>query len=118
VVSADGSNFIKTMPRLSETHGAVKVVAVRICGPTPARDIAAACLRIAEQFQEDVGKYGVYHYSGLPNLSWADFASVCLPSWQNRTVNAIPTCDYLTPAMHPLNSRKDCKRTSQVFGIS
>ncbi len=74
VVSAHGANFVKTMLRLSDTRDALTVVADQIGGPTPARDIAAACLQMAEQLIADPSKSGTYHYSGAPDVSWADFA--------------------------------------------
>ena len=75
VVSAHGANLVKTMLRLSEIRDTLSVVADQIGGPTPARDIASACLMIAQHLQEDPSKSGTYHYSGAPSVSWAGFAS-------------------------------------------
>ncbi|MDB9810495.1 dTDP-4-dehydrorhamnose reductase, partial [Planktomarina temperata] len=72
VVSAHGTNFVKTMLRLSETRDALNVVSDQIGGPTPARDIAAACLQIANQLIQDTTKSGIYHFSGAPDVSWAE----------------------------------------------
>ena len=63
VVSAHGVNFLKTMLRLSETRDALNVVADQIGGPTPARDIAAACLQLVEQLIQAPSKSGIYHFS-------------------------------------------------------
>ena len=118
VVSAHGANFVKTMLRLSETRDALNVVADQIGGPTPARDIAAACLQMAEQLIADPSKSGTYHYSGAPDVSWADFArAIFEQAGKTVTVTPTPTTDYPTPAKRPLNSRMDCGTTKQIFGI-
>jgi dTDP-4-dehydrorhamnose reductase len=118
VVSAHGANFVKTMLRLSDTHNSLTIVADQIGGPTPARDIAAACLQIAEQLITDPSKSGTYHYSGAPDMSWADFARAIFEQGGKAvTVTPIPTTDYPTPAKRPLNSRMDCGATQQVFDI-
>ena len=118
VVSAHGTNFIKTMLRLSETRDTLRVVADQIGGPTPARDIASACLMIAQHLQDDPTKSGTYHYSGAPSVSWADFASEIFAQ-AARSVNVIPiqTTEYQTPAKRPLNSRMDCRTTVSTFGV-
>lgn len=118
VVSAHGANFIKTMLRLSETRDSLNVVADQIGGPTPARDIALACLQIAEQLPQDPSKSGTYHFSGTPDASWADFAREIFDQ-AGKPVNVIPipTTDYPTPAHRPLNSRMDCSATKRAFGI-
>lgn len=118
VVSAHGGNFVKTMLRLSETRDVLNVVADQIGGPTPARDIAAACLEIAKQLIQDPTKSGTYHYSGAPDVSWADFATaIFAQSGRLMTVLPIPTADYPTPAQRPLNSRLECRETEQTFAI-
>ena len=118
VVSAHGANFIKTMLRLSEEQDTLGVVADQIGGPTPARDIASACLMIAQHLQDDPTKSGTYHFSGVPSVSWADFASEIFAQ-AARSVNVIPiqTTEYTTPAKRPLNSRMDCRTTVSTFGV-
>ena len=118
VVSAHGVNFVKTMLRLSETRDTLNVVADQIGGPTPARDIAIACLQMAEQLTQDSLKSGTYHFSGTPDVSWADFATEIFAQ-ADRVVSIapIPTTEYPTPAKRPLHSRMDCHSTEQVFGI-
>ena len=118
VVSAHGANFIKTMLRLSETRDALSIVGDQIGGPTPARDIALACLQIADQLTQDPSKSGTYHFSGAPDVSWADFAKAIFDqSGKSVAVTPIPTTNYPTPAQRPLNSRMDCTATKQAFGI-
>lgn len=118
VFSAHGNNFVKTMLRLSETRDRLCVVTDQIGGPTPARDIANACLTIVQHLQDDPSKSGTYHYSGNPNISWAEFASE-IYTQASRLVTVIPitTAEYPTPAKRPLNSRMDCKLTYTTFGI-
>ena len=118
VFSAHGTNFVKTMLRLSETRDSLSVVADQIGGPTPARDVSDTCLTIAQQLQEDPSKSGTYHYSGAPNVSWANFASEIFRQ-ASCTVNVTPvqTAEYPTLATRPLNSRLDCRTTINTFGL-
>ena len=119
VVSAHGENFVKTMLRLSETRDSLNVVADQVGGPTPARDIAAASFEMAKQLIQDPAKSGTYHYSGAPDVSWADFATeIFVQSGRHLIVTPIPTVDYPTPAQRPLNSRLECRETEQAFAIS
>jgi len=119
VFSAHGSNFVKTMLRLSESHDKLSVVDDQIGGPTPARAIAAACLSIAQQLCDDPDKTGTYHFSGAPDVSWCTFArDIFAQAGRSTHVSPIATRDYPTPAARPLNSQLDCQTTEQVFGIS
>jgi dTDP-4-dehydrorhamnose reductase len=118
VFSAHGSNFLKTMLRLSETHDKLTVVGDQIGGPTPARAIAAACVEIADQLKADSSKTGTYHFSGVPNVSWAGFAhEIFLQAGRKVAVEDILTSAYPTPAKRPANSRMACFTTQQTFGI-
>lgn len=118
VFSAHGANFVKTMLRLAETRDALTVVGDQIGGPTPAADIAAACLTIAETLKTRPDTAGAYHFSGAPDCSWADFArAIFTQTGKAVTVTDIPTSEYPTPAARPLNSRMDCAATETVFGL-
>ena len=118
VVSAHGANFIKTMLRISVSRDALNIVGDQIGGPTPASDIALACLQIAEQLIQEPSKLGIYHFSGTPDVSWAGFArEIFEQAGKSVTVKPIPTTDYPTPAQRPLNSRMDCTATKRIFGI-
>ena len=118
VFSAHGNNFVKTMLRLSETRGALNVVADQIGGPTSARAIAEACILIAAQLKTNPDKSGVYHFSGTPDVSWAEFARGIFDlAGRNVAVTDIPSSDYPTPAKRPLNSRLDCSKTFETFDI-
>jgi dTDP-4-dehydrorhamnose reductase len=119
VISAYGNNFVKTMQRLSETRDRITVVDDQIGGPTCARDIAQTCIFIAEQLIQDPSKSGIYHYSGQPNVSWCQFANVIFEQMDCKTIaSPIPTTEYPTPALRPLNGRLDCEATQATFGIA
>jgi dTDP-4-dehydrorhamnose reductase len=119
VFSAHGSNFLKTMLRLSETRDRLTVVADQIGGPTPACAIAAACITIAERLISEPDKSGTYHFSGIPETSWAGFArEIFRAAGRDVKVEDIPTSAYPTPAARPLNSRLDCTSLTDIFGIA
>ncbi|UWQ61089.1 dTDP-4-dehydrorhamnose reductase (plasmid) [Leisingera caerulea] len=118
VVSCHGNNFVKTMLRLGKDRERLTIVADQIGAPTPARDIAAACLEIARQLQQDPGKSGTYHFAGAPQTSWAGFArEIFARAGVDCAVEDIPTAEYPAPAARPLNSRLDCAALETVFGI-
>lgn len=118
VVSGHGGNFVKTMLRLSETRDGLTIVADQIGGPTPASDIAAALWSMAVVLVADPSKGGTYHFSGAPDVSWADFArEIFRQSGRTTVVEDIATKDYPTPARRPANSRLDCSATEAAFGI-
>lgn len=119
VFSPDGANFVKTMLRLGAERDRINVVADQVGGPTAARRIAAALLEMARQMQADRGKGGLYHFSGAPHVSWADFARrIFARAGLDCAVQDIPGSDYPTPARRPANSRLDCSRIARDFGIA
>lgn len=119
VVSSHGANFVKTMLRLGAERDRLTIVADQIGGPTPAAAIADACFSIAEQLCADPAKSGSYHFSGAPDVSWADFArDIFAQAELGCEVADIPSSAYPTPAKRPQNSRMDCSSTQTVFGIA
>ncbi len=118
VFSAHGNNFVKTMLRLGAERDALSIVADQIGGPTPAAGIAAACLKMAQDLARGQGASGTYHYSGAPDVSWADFArEIFAQAGLSVEVSDIPSSAYPTPAARPANSRMDCSRLKTAFNI-
>lgn len=119
VFSAHGNNFLKTMLRLADSRSRLSVVDDQVGGPTFAGDIAKACLVIADGLKSDRTKSGVYHFSGTPSASWADFAEAIMrAACKDVGVHRISTAEFPTTAARPLNSRLDCSATSDAFGIA
>ncbi|MBU3031182.1 dTDP-4-dehydrorhamnose reductase [Paracoccus marinaquae] len=118
VFSAHGANFVKTMLRLGRERDQLGIVADQIGGPTPASAIAAALLVMGRAMLADRDKGGIYHFAGAPDASWADFArEIFSQAGVSCAVRPIATADYPTPARRPANSRLDCRRIAEDFGI-
>lgn len=101
VFGRNGNNFIKTMLRLAETKREVSVVCDQIGSPTYTADLAPLlCDMILTE------KYGVYHATNEGVCSWAEFAEeIFRLAGKGVRVRAIPTKEYPTQAVRPLNSR-------------
>ncbi|GLK65206.1 MULTISPECIES: dTDP-4-dehydrorhamnose reductase [Paracoccus] len=119
VFSAHGANFVKTMLRLGAEREELRVVADQHGGPTPAGDIAAACLAMLDTMRADPARGGIYHFAGAPDASWAGFArEIMTQAGLSCRVTEIATSDYPTPARRPANSRLNCAAISRDFGIN
>jgi dTDP-4-dehydrorhamnose reductase len=124
VFAQHGHNFVNTMLRLTKTTDTLDVVADQFGSPTYAGDIANAIMIITKQLADGYQAYGLYHYSGFPYVSWHAFAEkifkLALAQGvlkQSIQVNPITTPDYPTPAKRPANSRLNCHKIKQEFGI-
>lgn len=117
VFSAHGANFVKTMLRLGRERASLNVVADQVGGPTPAAAIADALITCARAMLGGQPG-GLHHFSGAPDVSWADFAREIMGrAGLGCTINDIPTASYPTPARRPANSRLDCTSLADEFGI-
>lgn len=101
VFGKNGNNFVKTMLRLGETRTEVSVVCDQVGSPTYTADLAPLlCDMIGTE------RYGVYHATNEGVCTWAEFAQeIFRLAGEDVKVNAIPTSEYPTRAMRPLNSR-------------
>lgn len=124
VYSEYGNNFVKTMLRLGENRDEINVVADQFGCPTSANDIAAAVVAIARKLVEDSSAHlrGVFHLSGSGETNWANFAKQIFAfsaktGGKSIVVNDITTAQYPTPARRPANSRLDCSKLEEVYGI-
>jgi dTDP-4-dehydrorhamnose reductase len=117
VFSAHGSNFVKSMLRLGTDRSTLNVVADQTGGPTHASAIADAVLTCAQAMAAGAPG-GTHHFSGAPDITWADFArNIMAEAGLACQINDIPGADYPTPAERPSNSRMDCSSLKAAFGI-
>lgn len=125
VVSADGSNFIKTMLRLGAERDELRVVADQHGCPTHAEDLAEALVAITARFAGDPEQYsGTWHCTNSGETTWHGLAErvfACAEACGMKVpqrVTAITTAEYLTPARRPADSRLDCSRLAADFGMA
>lgn len=96
----DGKNFVKTMLRLSESNGKVRVVGDQIGSPTSASQLAKAIAYLIP-----TENYGLFHGTCEGHCSWADFAKeVFSLKGKNTEVEPITTEEFGAPAPRPLYS--------------
>lgn len=126
VFGEHGNNFVKTMLRLGIQRDQLGIVADQFGGPTYAGDIAAALLVMAEKavVAPSTVNWGIYHFAGEPHVNWNQFAQAIFDKAviqqllvKAPQLNALTTADYPTPAKRPANSRLDCRKVFNEFGI-
>ncbi|MEP9357633.1 dTDP-4-dehydrorhamnose reductase [Sphingomonas sp. KR3-1] len=124
VYSPFGANFVKTMLRLAVDRDTLNIVADQHGCPTSALDIADAVLGVAQAWRggDLLGRDRVYHFAGTGETDWAGFARAIFAESAKRggpsaEVRGIPASDYPTRATRPANSRLDCTRFAETFGM-
>lgn len=125
VFGENGNNFVKTMLRLGATHDALNIVGDQFGGPTYADDIASVLINIAHRINQGGAiEYGIYHFSGLPHVSWYEFAGAIFDAAVEQGVivekprlSSITTKEYPTPAKRPSNSRLSTRKITEFFSV-
>lgn len=124
VVSAHGSNFVKTMLRVAATNPVLRVVDDQTGSPTGAADLARALAAITLKMIEDPeAPSGTWHFSNAGPVTWAGFAREIFAQSAARggpsaEVTGIPTADYPTPATRPANSLLSHAALTRDHGIA
>ncbi|HEX8692065.1 MAG TPA: dTDP-4-dehydrorhamnose reductase [Longimicrobium sp.] len=123
VYGARGSNFLRTVLRLLEERGELRVVADQEGAPTWSRLVAEATAAVVAQGRSlRPREAGVFHLSAAGSTSWHGFATAiqrALPAAQRaKRVAAIPSAEYPTPAARPAYSVLDNGRLRRAFGIA
>ncbi|UZE24107.1 dTDP-4-dehydrorhamnose reductase [Pseudomonas sp. B21-056] len=124
VYSTEGRNFLLTMQRLLQEKPHLRVVADQIGAPTWAGTIADSTARVIERWMASrCGAWGTYHLTAQGETSWFGFAQAIGERLIEQhkpcaVIEPIPSSDYPTPAPRPLNSRLDCTRLLQEWGVS
>jgi len=126
VYDATGKNFLNTMLKLGMERERLQVVHDQVGAPSYAPHLAKASLEALEKAQAmKPFPSGIYHMCNADDTDWHNFALAIFDEAQKRgmklkirELEAIPTSKYPTPAKRPLNSRLDCSKLRQTFGIT
>jgi len=123
VLSAHRANFLRTMLRIAETSGQVRVVDDQRGCPTGAADIAATlrelALRLVEKRETPLG---IYHFVNGGEATWCELAREIFGLSAARggpaaQVEAIATADYPTRVRRPANSRLSTAKIARDYAI-
>ncbi|MEZ5985947.1 MAG: dTDP-4-dehydrorhamnose reductase [Hyphomonas sp.] len=124
VYSPVGKNFVKTMLRVGSAREELGVVHDQRGNPTSAADIAAGIADISMQILAGKApvKPGVYHLTASGEASWAEFAEHIFGCSARvggpmARVKRITSAEYPTPVARPANSRLDCTKISDAYGV-
>lgn len=126
VFAPQGANFVNTMLRLAEEKETLRVVNDQMGAPTYAEDIAAATVHLLAQAQKQKEfPSDIYHLCSAGETNWHDFTQHIFSVWQElghilkiKDLQPITTKDYPTAAQRPSNSRLNCAKIKNHFGIS
>jgi dTDP-4-dehydrorhamnose reductase len=125
VYAATGRNFVRTMLAVGKTRDHLTVVGDQQGCPTTAADLADAILAICALIDRTgwQDRYrGIFHAASTGATTWhglavATFEEAARHGAKVPAVTAITTADWPTPARRPANSRLDCTRLHDVFGV-
>lgn len=111
-----GRNFVKTMRRLMQESGQIRVVYDQVGSPTYAADLADALMQIIQGPRIE-GK-AVYHYSDEGAVSWYDFAQA-IREISGFDCKIIPcrSEDYPTKARRPHYSVLDKSAIKRAYRL-
>lgn len=125
VYAMRGQNFLLTIKRLAKERDALRIIDDQHGAPTWARTIADTTAHIvAKSFsrtgllnQEEAWS-NIYHLTAQGHTSWYGFANAILAQAaldKLPSLMAIPTSEYPTAAVRPLNSRLCCDKLIKQF---
>ena len=137
VYGSTGKNFLLTILRLARERDEMRIVADQHGAPTWSFDLAAMTASLIAQVNAQAahesrsvaeivsGDAGVYHACNAGATTWFGFAEAALriarelhPQQKFAQLVPITTAEYPTPARRPQNSRLDCAKLTQRFGLA
>lgn len=127
VYAARGGNFAKTMLRLAGQRETLSVIDDQFGAPTSAELLADVTAHALAHAMRQPERAGLYHCVAQGETTWHGYACYVLAQAQAlgwtlkagpERVMPTPTTSYPTPAKRPLNSRMDCTRLQNAFGLT
>ena len=102
----------------------LSVVGDQVGCPTYAQDLAKAIVAILKTLVVNDHVSGTYHFVGEVGCSWADFAEHIFKEALKRgiiekkpKILRISTSEFPTLAKRPMQSKLDCLKFKEVFGV-
>jgi dTDP-4-dehydrorhamnose reductase len=137
IYGSRGKNFLLTILRLAGQKEELRIVDDQHGAPTWSRDLARMIVGMMKKASNQAAEsdssiqdavravQGVYHAAASGETTWFGFAQEFLrlaaaarPYAKMARLVPIPTNEYPTPARRPANSRLNCSRLQQVFGVT
>ena len=129
-----GKNYLLTMLRLLKSGAPLRIVDDQIGAPTWARSVAEATSQVVSQILSQSGggtlaekarrHEGIYNLPCGGSVSWHGFTQAIAEEAVQRglldsvpVIPGIPTSDYKSDAVRPLNSLLDTGKVEGRFGI-
>lgn len=124
VYAARGANFAKTMLKLAAERAELRVIADQVGAPTGAELLADVTAHALARVRREPALGGLYHCVAAGETSWHGYASRVVDAARAagralavKSIRAVPTSDYPTPARRPLNSRLSARKLEDTFGL-
>ena len=126
VYAARGGNFAKTMLRLAGEREQLSVIDDQFGAPTGAELLADVTAQAIPALMVDSGKAGLYHVAAAGVTSWHAYASFVIEHARAAggvfkcpadAIKPVPSSTFVTAARRPANSRLDCARFTDTFGL-
>ena len=129
VISARGSNFVRTILRVAAERDSLRVVADQRGVPTTAALLARVTRRMIETMRRAApndARWGTYHVVPAGETTWHELATYLVARARAKGVPlrvppsgiaAIVTSEYPTAARRPANSRLDTSKLRATFSV-
>ncbi len=126
VYGATGRNFLRTILKAAGEREELRIVSDQHGAPTASGDLARVTAQILRQCADGLPeeKQGVFHAANAGETTWFGLAEAMVTAARERQPDKcwarlipIRTEDYPTPAKRPHNSRLDCGKLREVFGL-
>lgn len=119
VLSAGGTNFLNTMLKLGAKQSGLDVVSDQIGCPSSADDIADALLTVASDLGD---RSGIWHFVNAGKSNWFQLACYIFAEAKRigmtvPDLRPIPTSEFPTAAVRPLNSVLCTAKVEADFGL-
>jgi dTDP-4-dehydrorhamnose reductase len=122
-----GTNFVKTMISLAASRKELSVIDDQIGSPTSAKAVASSIILMFSKMvnaKNNDPRWGTYHFSGFPFVSWAEFAEEIFSQANSKgiinttpKVSKISSDEYPALVKRPLNSCLDSSKICYFFEI-